>query len=653
MGSVKNTLRRMWRKFHLTQIIILLSGVLILAGLGFVIYFMKSADVESLKRGLSQSTVLYDHNGEKASKLSANRSESVPIDQMPEHLQEAVVAIEDHRFYDHNGFDLTGMTRAFFQNLVSGDVVQGGSTITQQLTKNALLSPEKTYKRKVEELFLAIEIEKVYKKEEILEMYLNTIYFGSGAWGVQNASKKYFGKEVNELTLAESAMLAGIIKAPSALSPYDNLDKAIARRNVVLNQMVKHGFITEEEASEARNAQVRLDDRSGDPLKGKYPHFADAVIDEAIKRFGLTQDDLLTKGYQIYTTLDQDVQAGLEEVYKKDWIFPKGVNGDPVQSSAVFLDPETGGVKAIIGRRGEHVFRGFNYATMMRTQPGSTIKPLAVFTPALEEGYEPTSMLKDEKMTFGDYEPSNYGGNYRREVPMYEAVEDSINLPTVWLLNEIGLSKGLDALKRFGLPLEEKDDHLAIALGGMSKGISPIQLAEAYTTFPNGGVRTDAHFIQKIIGPDGEIKPKWEVKETQVTTKEVADDMTSMLLNVVENGSGRNAQIPGVELAGKTGSTQVPFEEITGTKDQWFVGYTPNLVGTIWLGFDKVDKEHYLTTNSSEGAVPIFKEVMVEILPHLDQASFDVDSVNEPEQQEEEEKDWTEKLIEKWNEFFR
>ncbi|MBM7647644.1 penicillin-binding protein 2A [Bacillus ectoiniformans] len=651
MNAVSRFFKNMWRKFHLTQIIILMVSIVVLLGLGFIVYFMKSADVESLQKGLAQPTILYADDGEVASKLSANRSESVSIEKMPENLQHAVVSIEDNRFYEHNGFDLKGMTRAFFKNTVSGGVVQGGSTITQQLTKNAMLSPEKTYKRKIEELFLAIEIEKVYKKDEVLEMYLNTIYFGSGSWGVQNASKKYFGKEVEDLTLSESAMLAGIIKAPSALSPYNNLDKSIARRNVVLNQMVKYGYITEAEASEAKQEEPELKDRSGDPLKGKYPHYADSVINEAIKRYGLTQDELLTKGYKIYTAMDQQVQSGLEEVYKKERIFPKSVNGEDSQSAAILLDPKTGGVTAIVGRRGDHVFRGFNYATQMTRSPGSTIKPLVTFMPALEEGYKPTSMLKDEPTKFGEYEPQNYSKTYEGEVPMYRAVEKSLNVPTVWLLNEIGISKGLDALKRLGIPTEDEDRNLSLALGGMHKGVSPKQMAEAYTTFANDGVRRESYFIKKIIGPDGEVKPKWEPKEVEVTSKEVSDEMTSMLLRVVEKGSGKKAKTSGVDIAGKTGSTQV--DGTRGTKDQWFIGYTPTLVGAVWVGVEKADESHHLTTNSSDGAVPVFKEVIEEVLPHLDDTSFDVDSINEEQQPaEESKKDWFDNLVDKWNEIF-
>jgi len=649
MGTSLDTMKNIWRKFHLTQVFILLLSICILLLLGFVIYFMKSADVESLKKGLSQQTIIYDKDGDVASKLSANRSDSVPIKKIPDSLQDAVVAIEDHQFYNHNGFYLKGMLRAFVQDILHGGAVQGGSTITQQLTKNALLSPEKTLKRKIEELFLAIQIEKVYKKKEILEMYLNTIYFGQGAWGVQNASEKYFGKNVQDLNLSESALLAGLIKAPSALDPYNHYDAAIKRRNVVLDQMVKYGYITQEEANKAKSTTIVLKDGSKDPLKEKYPYFGDAVIEEAVNRYGLSQKDLLEKGYKIYTTMDQNIQSQLEKVYKEDWLFPKGVHGGDVQSAVVMLDPHNGGVLGVVGSRGEHVFRGFSYATQMKTSPGSTIKPLAVYTPALEEGYQPTSMLKDEKMKFGDYEPSNYDGVYKGEVPMYEAVEKSLNVPAVWLLNEIGLDKGVDALKRFGIPLEKEDRNLSIALGGMYKGVSPLQMASAYSTFANGGVRQEGHFIRKIVDPDGKVVAEWKGEGKRVTSKKVVDEMNSMLLNVVAEGTGRKASIPGYKIAGKTGSTQVPIEGVDGTKDQWFIGYTPNVVGAVWLGFD--NNNDYLTSNSSDGVVPVFREVMEKTLPYIKNESFDVTPIQK-QVEKKKKKDWKEKLIEEWKKLF-
>lgn len=628
LHSVWTSFRKFWKQKHLTQIVVLSLSTLFLGALSFFYYFSKDADIRSLKAGLAQSTIICDQNGEVASKISANKNEAVPIEQVPDHMKNAVVAIEDHRFYDHNGIDLLGIIRAFFRNFKAGEVVEGGSTITQQLTKNALLSPEKTYKRKIEELFLAREIEKEYTKDEILELYLNQIYFGEGAWGIKRAALKYFGKDVKDLTLSESALLAGLIKAPSEINPYADYDKAIERRNVVLEQMRKYKFISASEYEKAVNEKLVLNDKGGDPFRDKYPYYVDHVIEEAIQEYGLTQDDLLTGGYQIYTELDPDMQTAMETTFKNDKLFPVGTKDQIVQSGAVLLDPHTGAIRALVGGRGKHVFRGYNRATQLKAQPGSTMKPLAVYTPALEEGWEPNDELKDEKMSFGDYEPTNYNHQYKGMVPMYEAVKDSLNVPAVWLLNEIGIEKGMNAVKRFGIHLEKGDRNLGLALGGLEKGVSPLTMAEAFSVFPNEGERIQAHAITKIVDMDGNTVAKWKEKKTKVTTKAVSDKMTTMLLGVVEQGTGKGAHVPGREVAGKTGSTQVPIDGINGVKDQWFVGYTPELVGAVWVGYDKTDENHYLTTTSSEGAALIFKEIMEDALKDSEPSSFHVPHIS-------------------------
>jgi penicillin-binding protein 2A len=619
--------KRLWKKAHLNQILLLVLSLFVLGFLGFFAYIASTANVESLKKGLAQSTEILDKDGDQASKISANRNEGVSIKHVPKNLKNAVVAIEDHRFYEHNGFDVKGMASAFFKNIAAGGITAGGSTITQQLTKNALLSPERTYKRKIEEIFLAVKIEKYYSKDEILQMYLNQIYFGHGAWGVQNASRKYFGKDVQNVDLSEAATLAGIVNAPSALDPYKHMDRSISRRNVVLGAMKKYGMITSDQYNNAVNEKLVLRDKGGDPLKGKYPYYVDAVLAEAIGRYGLTQDEILTRGYRIYTEMDQNIQSSLENVYNNNSIFPAGSGGQMVQSGAILLDPKNGGVRALVGGRGEKVFRGFNRATQLVRQPGSTMKPLAVYTPALEEGYTANSPLKDEQMTFGNYSPKNYNGQYQGEVPMYKAVEDSINLPAVWLLNKIGIEKGMDAVKRFGIPLKKEDRNLGLALGGLHKGVSPLQMADAFSTFANDGKRYDGHIITKIVGPTGNIIAARNEKETRVTSKKTADDMTSMLLNVVETGTGSGVRVPGYTIAGKTGSTQSSYSA-NGTTDQWFVGYTPNIVGAVWMGYDKTDQQHYLSGLSSQGVVPVFQAVMQNTLKYTKPGQFDVQSVN-------------------------
>ncbi|MEH7276446.1 transglycosylase domain-containing protein [Neobacillus vireti] len=620
---------RFWKKRHLTQLLLLVILIVVLVTIVYFGWLAMRANVQSLKEGLSQPTVIYDKNSQVATNVVTNRTEGIKIEDLPKYIPEAVVAIEDERFYEHNGFDIKGITRALFNNLFAGEITGGGSTLTQQLAKNALLSPEQTYKRKAEELFLAVKIEKVYKKDEILQMYLNQVYFGSGAWGIGNASKRYFNKPIQEVTVSEAALLAGLLQSPNYLDPTKNYDAAIKRRNVVLGKMKELSMINEEQYNASINEKIKINSGSGSFVERKYPYYVDAVLNEAISRYGLTQEEILTRNYRIYTELDQNLQTGLEKVINNKALFPKGKGDQMVQSGSVLMDPETGGVLALVGGRGEHTFRGFNRATQLRAQPGSTIKPLAVYTPALEEGYTFDSELIDEPTSFGEYKPENFSRTYQGRVQLYKALEESLNIPTVWLLNEIGLEKGLNSLKNFGLPVEKEDKNLAIALGGMSKGISPQQLANAFTVFPNGGERQDSHLITKIVGPTGNILAEHKPKTTKVTSKKNADVMTSMLQNVVESGTGKNAHIPNVQIAGKTGSTQLPFPEISGTKDQWMVGYTPNLVAAIWIGYDQTDREHYLPSSSSGNVVPIFKEIMKESLLHLPNEKFDVLSIND------------------------
>jgi penicillin-binding protein 2A len=620
---------RFWKKKHLTQLLLLVILIVVLVTIVYFGWLASRANVQTLKQGLSQPTVIYDHTGKVATNVATNRTGGAEIEELPKYVPGAVVAIEDERFYEHNGFDLKGITRALFNNLFAGEITGGGSTLTQQLAKNALLSPEQTYKRKAEELFLAVKIEKVYKKDEILQMYLNQVYFGGGAWGISNASKRYFDKDIKDVTISEAALLAGLLQSPSYLDPTKNYDVAMKRRDVVLSKMNELGMITKEQYSAAKEEKIKITSGSGNFVERKYPYYVDAVLNEAISKYGLTQEEILTRGYVIYTELDQNLQTELEKVMNNKSLFPKGRGDTLVQSGSVLMDPASGGIRALVGGRGEHVFRGFNRATQLKSQPGSTIKPLAVYTPALEEGYAFDSELIDEPTSFGEYKPENFTRTYQGKVQMYKALEESLNIPAVWLLNKIRLEKGLDSLKTFGLPIEKEDRNLAIALGGMSKGISPVQLANAFSAFPNGGKRNDSHLITKIVGPTGNTIAERKPTTTKVTSKENADEMTSMLLNVVEAGTGKKAHIPGVQIAGKTGSTQLPFNDINGTKDQWMVGYTPNLVAAIWIGFDQTDREHYLPSNSSGNVVPIFKEIMKASVPHLPTETFDVLSVND------------------------
>ncbi len=610
----KQKKKKMW--------IIWAAAALIVCCFSAIQFYIATRDISALEEPLPAPTIIYDRNGKVASKISVAKMDPISIDHIPNHVLEAVVATEDRRFYKHDGIDYQGILRALIRNIEAGEWVEGGSTITQQLAKNVFLTNEKTLQRKWEEWFIAKKIERTYSKKEILEMYLNRIYFGEGAWGIKKAAETYFGKDVSDLTVSESALLAGLIKAPSALSPFKHYEQAIARRNVVLDLMKEQGYINEDTFLRAKQERIVLNKEKIDPYKGKYPYYVDYLIDEAMNRYRLTQNEVLSGGLRIYTELDQRMQQALENVYRNDQLFPEGTKDQLVQSGAVLMDPKLGGITALIGGRGEHVFRGFNRATQLKRQPGSTMKPLAVYTPALEQGYHLFDELKDEPMDFNGYRPENYDHMYRGRVTMYEAVIHSLNVPAVWLLDQIGLEKGVNAVQRFGIPLEEDDHYLGLALGGLKHGVSPLQMAEAYSVFPNEGIRTEAHVITKIIDQNGNVIAKWKPKTIRVTTKEVAQKMTFMLQGVVKEGTGKRASIPGRDLAGKTGSTQVPLGGVNGVKDQWFVGFTPQLVGAVWLGYDHTDEYHYLQTTSSQTVAVIFREIMTEALKGMPSQPF-------------------------------
>ncbi|MFJ5760437.1 transglycosylase domain-containing protein [Neobacillus sp. NPDC093182] len=599
-----------------------------LCGLLIVNIFIWTSDVSKLNKPAPQPTIIYDQNGEIASKISNSGIEGVGFKQIPKEVIHAVIATEDQRFYKHNGINYFAIMKAFFKNMVSGDIVAGGSTITQQLAKNAFLTHERTYTRKVKELIITKKIERTYSKDEIIERYLNQIYFGEGAWGIQRAAKTYFGKEASELTLSESAMLAGLIKAPSILSPFKNMEKSVERRNLVLTLMEKEGYISQDDVEKAKEQPVVLnEDKVEDEYDGKYPYYVDHIIDEAMKKYKLTKNEVLSGGLHIYTELNPTIQKATEEVYQNGNLFPESQEDQLLQSGAIFINPENGGIQALVGGRGEHTFLGFNRATQLIRQPGSTMKPLAVYTPALEQGYEIFDLLEDKPLDIGGYQPKNYDKQYRGQVTMYDAVVNSYNVPPVWLLNEIGLEKGTKAVEKFGIPLQEEDRALGIALGGMHDGASPAAMAQAYSAFANNGIMVEAHSIQKIEDADGKVIAKWKSRSTTVTKPEIAQKITYMLKGVVEEGTGERAKLDGFDIAGKTGSTQLPFANEGGTKDHWFVGYTPNIVGAVWLGYDQTDESHYLAASSSGTTPVIFREILSKAGSALPDEKFALASV--------------------------
>ncbi|MCG4280808.1 PBP1A family penicillin-binding protein [Lacticaseibacillus saniviri] len=639
-ATIKPYLVNAWHKLvwfcHRFQIIRWAILLILTVILGFSTYFTyqaKTADVQNIKSSLQTKTNIYDQSNQKAGELYAQKGTYVDLNAISKSVQDAVISTEDRTFYTNPGFSIKGILRSAVSLVIHrGEITGGGSTITQQLAKNTLLTQKQTIMRKAQEIFLAVQLNKVYSKQDILAMYLNNAYFGNGIWGVQDAAKRYFNKNASQLDASEGATIAAMLRSPSFYNPVDHMDNAISRRNLILGLMVDNNKLTQAQATAAKGEQLVISDGYSANNAQKYPSFFDAVIEEAEKD-GIKADDLMNKGYKVYTTLNQTYQTKLEQSFDQDWAFPaNAADGRQVQGASVVVDPKTGGVLAVVGSRGEHVFLGYNYATQLQRSPGSTIKPLMVYTPALESGYHYDSILVDKKQSYGknNYTPNNATDTYQGSVPMYTALAQSLNAPAVWLLNKIGVSKGVSSLERFGIDLKQQDQNLAAALGGVETGFSPLTMARAYSAFASGGTLPETHFIRKIVDATGQtVVDNTDTKSKRIITSKIAKEMTSMMIGTFKDGTGQTAAPSGYTVAGKTGSTEVPSNWGYGTKDQWVVGYTPDMVVATWIGFPSTDAQHFLQGTSENGVAPIFKLEMENLLPNSPQTQFNTKDAKE------------------------
>lgn len=616
--------RRFWRRFHLTKILLIIGlGFSLLTG-GYLFYLAKTTNVKDLQNALKATTIIYDKNGDQAGSLTGQKGTYVELDAISENLQHAVVATEDRSFYKNSGINYG----RFFLAILTLGRSGGGSTITQQLAKNAYLSQDQTVERKAKEFFLALEINKKYSKKEILTMYLNNAYFGNGVWGIEDASKKYFGVSASQLSLDQSAVLAGMLKGPEIYNPLYSVENATNRRNTVLQNMVAAGYI--DQATADQSAAVDIHGQLVDAYEGKsedyrYPSYFDAVINEAVNEYGLTEEDIVKNGYRIYTELDQNYQASMQVIYDNTALFPVAEDGTRAESGSVALDPKTGGVRALVGRVGSDEnpgFRTYNYATQAARSPGSTIKPLVVYSPAVAAGWSTNKELDNSTTQYGSYEVNNYAGiQSSPTVPMYQALAESLNLPAVATANDLGLDTVFEYGKKFGLNMDKVDKSLAVALGA-GVTTNPMQMAQAYGTFANGGVMNDAHLITKIENASGQVVKSHSQKSTRVLSGSTTDKMTNMMLGTFSNGTGVNAAPYGYTMAGKTGTTETSFnKDLSG--DQWVIGYTPDVVISQWLGFPTTDENHYLTDSSAGTASEIFRNVANSVLPYTDGTQFD------------------------------
>lgn len=556
--------------------------LVVFAGLGFGYIFAAYQSLPAVGNNMrpAVSSQVFDSHGRLITTLHSDQNRlPIDINKVPQNLQNAFIATEDNRFYEHIGIDPIGIFRAIFANLTNRGIAQGGSTITQQLAKNAFLSQEQTLKRKIQEAMLALEIEHKYSKKEILEMYMNQIYFGQGAYGIQTAAKTYFNKDVNELTLTQCAMLAGLPKSPNYYSPFNNLNEAKKRKNVVLDQMVKYGYVSAAEAEDAKNQDLGLSKSHQSKEADEYASFIDYVSQQVAKKYG--DDALYKEGLKIYTTMDVDKQHAAVRAMRNlpnNYTDENGLTQP--QAAIVSIDPKTGHILAMVGGRGQD---SFNRASMAVRQPGSAFKPFVYLT-ALQHDMTPDTTMNDQPVTYGGWSPKNAGGSYSGTMTLSDALAHSVNTIAVQLADQVGTKNIIANAKKMGITtLDAKDDNLAMALGGLTKGVTPLEMASAYGTFANKGVHVKPTAIVKILDRNGNVLEdastlEKEETKTRVMSEREAYEMTTMLEGVIDHGTGTATAI-GRPAAGKTGTTD-------DNKDAWFVGYTPDIVTAVWIGDD-------------------------------------------------------------------
>lgn len=609
--------------------------ICIIAGVGTFAYLVKDApplDPKLLKDPIPSKVL--DKNGDLITEVGAVNREYVNYKDIPPVVENAILATEDYRFYKHHGIDPIRFAGAVLANFQRGFGAEGGSTITQQVVKNAFLTNKKTLSRKVQEAWLAFQLEQKYTKHQIFEMYVNKVLVGGNNYGIATAAKVYYGKELNELNLAEAAQIAGMPQSPNNYNPFTHPDLAEKRRNIVLSLMYQHGYITKKQMDEAKKVSVKdtvLKPKDRKINDKPFDSFVDAVIDEVKEN---TDFDIMTDGLTIHTTLDKNAQ---EHVYNllnsKDIPYPD----DQFQAGIVLLDTKTGEIRAIGGGRNQKVQRGFNYAIDTRRQPGSTIKPVLDYAPAIEYlNWGTYQMIEDKPITYSTGKKfGNWDQSYKGAMTIRTALQLSRNSPAVQTLQKVGLVKAKNFAKGIGIPLKEIYESYAIGgFGGKTVGVSPLEMAGAYSAFGNNGVYTKPHAVTKIELRDGTVislapEPKVAMKDS------TAFMITDMLKSVLEYpGTGVRAKVPGLPIAGKTGTTNYTDEEISkwhipsrsAVPDAWFTGYTTNYTASIWTGYKDRSTPILAVGDNQRIAQLIFKDLMAYVSKDIDTPDFTMPS---------------------------
>ncbi len=582
-----------------TVMLVSLLVMSVLIGMLYVasIYFSVRKDFDKIVSVniLPVPTKIYSSDGKVIAKLGLENRIPVKLKDISANMKYAILASEDARFYDHGAVDLIGITRALLKDIKHKKILQGGSTITQQLVKNIYLTPSRTITRKLKEVILAYRLERQLTKDQILELYLNTVYFGAGAWGIEAAARRYFDTHADKLTIPQSSLLAGLVKAPTAYNPYNHPEAARHRMMYVLKRMYDNHFISLGQYRYAMNAKVVLKKHPPN-FFGLIvaPYFADYVRNWLVDKFG---DDVVYKsGLKVYTTLDTQLQR-YAFIAVKTGILKLKKRYDGLQGALLSMDPKTGYVKAMVGGFSYEESQ-FNRALQAKRQPGSSFKPF-IYLSAIQQGYMPTDTLKDEPVVFRfdgqEWRPQNYEGTFHGTVTLMYALAHSINIATINLLNNIGVKSVIKLAKKLGIQ-EPIPPNLSIALGSLSLRL--IELVRAYASFDNYGLLPKPIFVTKVVNRNGDVIYEDKPKLRRVFDTIDGFILTGMLKNVINYGTGRKARVIGRPLAGKTGTTN-------DYRDAWFLGYSPSLVCGVWVGYDS-NKTIFKGATGARAALPIW-----------------------------------------------
>ncbi|MCR4881892.1 MAG: PBP1A family penicillin-binding protein [bacterium] len=563
-----------YKQGFISYIIALVLIVIISGAIVFNFYMSSLKPIKNLEKFIpnhvtqiisSDDVIIKTFGVYKNTKVSAN--------EIPQVVKEAFISIEDKNFYKHEGYDLLALVRSTFVNIKAGSSKQGASTITQQLARILFLSSEKTFTRKIKELILARRIEKTWTKDEILAMYMNNVYLGEGAYGVAAAADVYFNKKLDNLTLAEAALIAGLPQAPSVYSPYQNPELALKRRNQVIKRMYANRYIKKEEAKKAVEEPLKLRKEYISYSQNKAPYFSDYVMKE-LKQLGFSEDEISQGGYKVYTTLNYEFQQVAQDKLWSDlkaWGLTK-----PAQQAALFsYENSTGKILAYIGGK-DYSKSQFDRVTQAIRPPGSSFKVL-VYTTAVEQGMSPNMLFKDEPFSSGDWSPHNYGNKYRGEIPAYQALAYSSNVIAAKIIIDFtGVSEVIRMSKRMGISTPLENDP-TICLG--SNGVKLMELTNAYGVLANGGISVKPYAVEKVVSASGKVVYEADTPlYKRVLSLDTASKVVEMMKQVVQSGTGRAANIGGA-VAGKTGTTD-------NYRDAWFIGFTPDIVTGVWVGND-------------------------------------------------------------------